>query len=129
MGINGRMEQIMTIPGARGATLVDCSTGLAVAASGGAGALDPHEDAAGTTDVVRAALASPALSASPTGDDIQEIIVSATSGYHLLASVGRTFDTQLFLHLVLDRESGNLALARLRVREIVGLLAEDRDDV
>ncbi|MFC5183528.1 hypothetical protein [Actinomadura harenae] len=115
----------MTIPGARGATLVDCSTGLAVAASGGAaGALDQHQDAAGTTDVVRVVLASPALSASPAGDDVQEIIVSGTFGYHLLVCVGRAFGTQLFLHVVLDRDSGNLALARLRVREIVDLLAE-----
>ncbi|MEV5572257.1 hypothetical protein AB0L06_19605 [Spirillospora sp. NPDC052269] len=119
----------MTIPGARGATLVDCSTGLAVAATGGAGALDQHEDAAGTTDVVRAVLSSPALSTSPAGDDVQEIIVSGTFGYHLLVCVGQAFGAQLFLHVVLDRDSGNLALARLRVREIVELLAEGRDDV
>ncbi|WP_026411224.1 hypothetical protein [Actinomadura oligospora] len=119
----------MTIPGARGATLVDCSTGLAVAAVGGSGVLDRHEDAAGTTDVVRVVLASPALSASPAGDDVQEIIVSGEFGYHLLVCVGRAFGAQLFLHVVLDRDSGNLALARLRVREIVDLLAGGRDDV
>ncbi|MFC4907456.1 hypothetical protein [Actinomadura gamaensis] len=118
----------MTIPGARGVTLVDCSTGLAVASSGGSGTLDQHEDAAGTTDVVRVVLASPAMSASPTGDDIQEIIVSGSSGYHLMVCVGRTFDSQLFLHVVLDRDAGNLALARLRVREVVELLTEGRDD-
>lgn len=129
MGVNGWMEQIMTIPGVRGATLVDCSTGLAVAAAGVAGAPDRNQDAAGTSDVVRVVLASPALSASPVGDEVQEIIVSGTFGYHLLVCVGRAFGNQLFLHVVLDRDSGNLALARLRVREIVDLIAEGRDDV
>ena len=115
---------MMTIPGAQRVTLVDCASGLAVAAAGREDLVDQHEDAAGATDVVRAVLTSPALSASAAGDDIEEIIVCGADGYHLLALSGADIDGHLFVHLLLDRENGNLALARLRMQGLVRELAD-----
>jgi hypothetical protein len=69
--------------------------------------------------VVRAVLASTALSATRTGDDIEEIIVCGAYGYHLLALVGEEFDGPLLVHLWLDYEKGNLGLARLKVQSLV----------
>ncbi|MBA8953253.1 hypothetical protein ACFQU9_16500 [Actinomadura namibiensis] len=117
----------MEIPGARNVTLVDGSSGLAVAAAGRAEPVDQHETAAGTTEVVRAVMATPALSATASGDAIDEIIVCGAGGYHLLALVGTAFDGNLFLHLLIDRDKGNLALARIRLKEIIGELAEAGD--
>ncbi|NDU73235.1 hypothetical protein GWI34_11400 [Actinomadura sp. DSM 109109] len=114
---------MMTIPGARRVTLVDCASGLAVAAAGREDVLDQHEDAAGVTDVVRAVLASPALSATAAGDDVEEIIVCGAEGYHLLVLTGADLDGHLVVHLLLDREKGNIALARLRMRDLLGELA------
>ncbi|WP_240809548.1 hypothetical protein [Actinomadura sp. WMMA1423] len=123
MGIDECLASMMTIPGARRVTLVDCASGLAVAAAGREDVVDQHEDAAGATDVVRAVLATPALSATAAGDDVEEIIVCGTGGYHLLALTGANLDGHLFVHLLLDREKGNIALARLRMRDLVGEIA------
>lgn len=118
--IDDCLVRMMTIPGALRVTLVDGASGLAVAAAGREDLLDQHEDAAGATDVVRAVLAAPALSATAAGDDVEEIIVCGTHGYHLLALTDANLDGHLFVHLLLDRENGNLALARLRMRALVG---------
>ncbi|WP_254714925.1 hypothetical protein [Actinomadura sp. NAK00032] len=124
MRIDDCLARMMTIPGARRVTLVDCASGLAVAAAGREDIVDQHEDAAGATDVVRAVLASPALSATAAGDDIEEIIVCGAAGYHLLALSGADLDGHLFVHLLLDRENGNIALARLRMRSLVQEMAD-----
>ncbi|HEU5030494.1 MAG TPA: hypothetical protein VFV01_36665 [Spirillospora sp.] len=118
-GIDDCLARMMTIPGARRVTLIDCASGLAVASAGREDLVDQHEDAAGATDVVRAVLASPALSATAAGDDVEEIIVCGAGGYHLLALTGADLDGHLFVHLLVDRENGNLALARLRLQGLV----------
>ncbi|WP_345429455.1 hypothetical protein [Actinoallomurus vinaceus] len=104
-------------------TLVDCATGLCVASAGREDVVDRHENAAGTTEVVRAILADPAMSSTSTGDDIEEIIVCGANGYHLLAAVGTSADALLFLHLLIDRTQGNLALARHRLQTMVQEMA------
>jgi len=118
-GIDDCLTRMMAIPGAQRVTLVDCASGLAVAAAGREDLVDQHEDAAGATDVVRAVLTSPALSATPAGDDVEEIIVCGTGGYHLLVLAGADLDGHLFVHLLIDREKGNLALARLRIQALI----------
>ncbi|MFB4320377.1 hypothetical protein [Actinomadura sp. 21ATH] len=123
LGIDGRLARIMGIPGARRVTLVDCASGLAIAAAGRDDPIDQHEDAAGTTDVVRAVLDSPALCAAPAGDDIEEIIVCGSAGYHLPTLINTEFDGRLFLHLLIDRDTGNLALARMRTRTLIEEMA------
>ncbi len=112
------LTRIMDVPGARAVTLVDGSSGLAVAAAGRHDPIDEHEDAAATTDVVRAVLNSPALGTDP-GDDITEIIVCGTRGYHLLNMVDGDFDGRLFVHVLFDEETGNLALSRYQLRAIL----------
>ncbi|MEU6746568.1 hypothetical protein ABZ914_10130 [Spirillospora sp. NPDC046719] len=118
-GIDDCLARMMTIPGAQRVTLIDCASGLAVASAGREDLVDQHEDAAGATDVVRAVLGSPALSATAAGDDVQEIIVCGSGGYHLLALTGADLDGHLFVHLLVDRDKGNLALARLRLQGLV----------
>ncbi|OLT32579.1 hypothetical protein BJF79_08455 [Actinomadura sp. CNU-125] len=117
---------MMAIPGAQRVTLVDCASGLAVASAGRddhVERVDQHVDAAGATEVVRSVLGSAALSATPDGDDVEEIIVCGADGYHLLALTGPDLDGHLFVHLVVDREKGNLALARLRMQGLVQEMA------
>lgn len=119
LGIDGCLAHVMAIPGAQSVTLVDYTSGLVVAAAGREDLTDQHEDAASSTDIVRAVLASPAMRTTPTGDDIEDIIVSGARGYHLLTLITSAFDGQLFLHLRIDNEKGNLALARLRLQELI----------
>lgn len=104
----------MDIPGARSVTLVDGASGLAVAGAGERAGLDEHEDAAGTTDVVRAVLGCAALGSAD--DDLAEIVVCRTSGFHLLHLVDGDFDGRLFMHVVFDGGTGNLGMARYQLR-------------
>lgn len=104
----------MDIPGARSVTLVDGASGLAIAGAGDHDVIDEHEDAAGTTDVVRATLGCPALG-SPD-DDLTEIVVCRTRGFHLLYLVQGDYDGRLFVHVVFDGDSGNLGMARYQLR-------------
>ncbi|MBF6217211.1 hypothetical protein [Nocardia abscessus] len=126
IGIDGSLKRIMDIPGARSVTLVDGASGLAIAADGRHDLVDEHEDAAATTDVVRAVLACPALSTD--GDDVTEIIVCGTRGYHLLNLVNGDFDGRLFVHVLFDEDTGNLAMARYQLRGILDEMAEDGDE-
>lgn len=124
IGIDGCLERIMDIPGARSVTLVDGASGLAVAGAGRHELVDQHEDAATTTDVVRAVLGCPAL-ATGADDDITEIIVCGSGGYHLIDLVRGDFEGRLFVHALFDEESGNLAMARFRLRGILAELTGD----
>ncbi|MFC9998733.1 hypothetical protein [Nocardia sp. NPDC127526] len=109
----------MSIPGARCVTLVDSASGLAIAAAGQHDLADQHEDAAASTEAVRAVIGCPALTSGGGGDDITEIIVGGTRGYHLLNLVNGDFDGRLFVHVRFDDESGNLGLARFRLRSVL----------
>ncbi|MFC9439129.1 hypothetical protein [Nocardia sp. NPDC057030] len=121
IGVDGCLERIMHIPGARCATLVDGASGLAIAAAGRHDVVDQHEDAAATTDVMRTVLDCPALTTGRDGENITELIVYGTNGFHLLNPVHGDFDGRLFLHALFDDDAGNLALARIQLR---GILAE-----
>ncbi|BAW05301.1 hypothetical protein [Nocardia seriolae] len=115
----------MDIPGARSVTLVDGASGLAIAAAGRHDVVDQHEDAAAATDVVHTVLTSPALTTGRPGDDITEIIVCGTQGYNLLNLIDGDFDTRLFVHILFDGDTGNLAMARYQLRAILAESAED----
>jgi hypothetical protein len=124
-GIDDSLERIMCIPGALGVTLVDGASGLAIAAAGTHEQSDEHENAAVITDVVQNLLACPALAAERGGGDIFEIIVCGTGGFHLLNLVNGDFEGRLFVHVLFDADTGNLAIARFRLRTILGDLTGD----
>ncbi|WP_460308288.1 hypothetical protein [Actinocorallia aurea] len=111
----------MAIPGARAADLLEISAGLSIASLGAED--EAAERAAGASELVRTVLSSPAFSSAATGDEIEEITVSGTAGHHLLALVTTATDARLCLHLALDAERGNIALARHRMRDVVRDLA------
>lgn len=121
--LDGCLKRIMDIPGARSVTLVDGASGLAIAAAGRHDTVDEHEDAASTTEVVRAALGCSALS-SGRDDDLTEIVICRTDGFHLLHLVDGDFDGRLFMHVAFDGDTGNLGMARYQLRgaldELVG---------
>ncbi|MEU3014221.1 hypothetical protein [Nocardia asteroides] len=95
---------------------MDGASGLAIAAAGVHEIVDEHEDAAGTTDVVRAVLGCSALANGRDGDDITEMVVCRTGGFHLLHLVHGDFDGRLFVHVVFDGDTANLGMARYQLR-------------
>jgi hypothetical protein len=121
-GVDHCLLQAMAIPGAVGASIVDYTTGFALASAGAAPDSDHQATAAGAADVVQAANSrSPFVSAVPH-DLLEDLIITTAAGYHLLRPVQTDFDSRLVLYLWLDGVHGNLALARRRMQKLAGEL-------
>jgi hypothetical protein len=128
-GIDESLLEAMRLPGARGASVVDWISGLALGAVGDAPGGDVEATAAETAELARLATESGALAltgggaGSPGGASgkeppVQDLIITNADSYHLLRFVTTTFDSTVFVHLWLDRREGNLALARIRLAEM-----------
>ncbi|HEY9371695.1 hypothetical protein [Streptomyces sp.] len=131
-GIDECLLEAMALPGARGASLVDWTSGLALGTAGDSPVGDHETTAAETAELARAAAeyesfaAGDSLAAdgadpgaeAPKGPPVEDLIVTTRTGYHVLRFVETAFDSSVFLHLWLDRTDGNLALARLRLRDL-----------
>lgn len=106
------MSEIMTINGALGAALVDYRSGMCLAQIGGGLNLDLA--AAGNTEVVRAKLKT--IESLGLRKGIEDILITLVDQYHLIRLIPSA--QGLFLYLVLDKEKGNLALARFKLTDI-----------
>ncbi|MGW1427875.1 hypothetical protein [Streptomyces sp. NPDC001108] len=131
-GIDECLLEVMRLPGARGAAVVDWTSGLALGTIGDSPNGDHEAAAAETAEVARMAAEQPAFAlpasdpstSSKQGDvkgtapPVEDVIVTTRAGYHILRFVETAFDSSVFLHLWLDRAEGNLALARIRLGEM-----------
>ncbi|GHF59509.1 hypothetical protein GCM10010218_46310 [Streptomyces mashuensis] len=125
-GIDGCLADAMTVPGARGASLVDWTSGLALGAVGTWPDGDPEGAAAEAAELARTAFenfapAAPAAPA-PAGAPVEELVVTARDSYHLIRFVETSFDSSVFVHLWLDRTEANLAMALFRLRDVTARL-------
>ncbi|GGP84969.1 hypothetical protein [Streptomyces melanogenes] len=122
LGIDECLLESMGLPGVRGAAVVDWTSGLALGTIGDSPCGDHEATAAEAAEFARTAAEHPAFVAGevdPAGLlPVEDVLVTARTGYHLLRFVETTFDSSLFLYLWLDREQGNLAMARLRLRDL-----------
>jgi hypothetical protein len=55
-------------------------------------------------------------------DLLEDLIITTAGGYHLLRIVHTEFDSRLVLYLWLDRQQGNLAVARRRMQTLAAEL-------
>ncbi|MET7645667.1 hypothetical protein ABZS83_18890 [Streptomyces sp. NPDC005426] len=128
-GIDECLLDVMRLPGARGAAVVDWTSGLALGTIGDSPNGDHEATAAETAEVARMAAEQPVfavgLPEAPPGPGdaggpppVEDVIVTTRAGYHILRFVETDFDSSVFLHLWLDRSEGNLALARIRLAEM-----------
>jgi hypothetical protein len=111
------LDALLRIDGAMAAALVDSATGMLL---GGVGSgIDLDIAAAGNTEVVRAKLRT----ARNLGlaDSIDDILITLTSQFHIIRPMAKT--PEVFIYLVLDRERSNLALARLKTKEVEAQIA------
>ncbi|MGW0611439.1 hypothetical protein [Streptomyces sp. NPDC002788] len=118
-GIDESLLEAMRLPGARGASVVDWISGLALGAVGDAPGGDVEATAAETAELARLATESGALAGADTGSEppVQDLLITNADSYHLIRFVTTPFDSTVFVHLWLDRTDGNLALARIRLAE------------
>ncbi|MCD7441655.1 hypothetical protein K4B79_25955 [Streptomyces lincolnensis] len=148
-GIDECLLEAMRLPGARGAALVDWTSGLALGTVGESPGGDQEAAAVETAELARLAAEQHAFApgadggtheggthkvgiheggtpgGNPLGGDdppIEDLIISNRDSYHLLRFVRTSFDSSVCLHLWLTRAEGNLALARIRLGEMAGRL-------
>ncbi|MFI8966210.1 hypothetical protein ACIGO8_29315 [Streptomyces sp. NPDC053493] len=122
-GIDECLLEAMSLPGARGAWLVDWTSGLALGTAGESPVGDHETTAAESAELARAAaeFESPAGEEASSSEDlppVEDLIVTTRAGYHVIRFVETAFDSSVCLHLWLDRTTGNLALARIRLGDL-----------
>ncbi|MEU1629799.1 hypothetical protein ABZ746_31775 [Streptomyces sp. NPDC020096] len=125
-GIEECLFDAMALPGARGAAVVDWSSGLALGTVGEACGGEHETSAAEAAELARLA-AEHTVFARRSGADsepsstvlfAEDVIVTTRADLHVLRFVETTFDSSVFIHLWLDRREGNLALARFRLQNL-----------
>ncbi|WP_432830142.1 hypothetical protein [Dactylosporangium sp. CA-092794] len=125
--IDDCLRRAMTIRGAIGASLIDYTTGQTLGLEGGQEGIAPHADPAaaamGSANVIHAAMQTAACAPAAPGDTVEDVIISTSAAYHLIRPVRTSFDSRLVLYVWLDRNEGNLAIARRRVRSLADDLA------
>jgi hypothetical protein len=136
-GIDECLLEAMRLPGARGAALVDWTSGLALGTVGESPGGDPETMAAEAAELARLAVEHRAFAPEEEYDagadeftggqreqdpPVEDLIISNRDSYHVLRFVTTSFDSSVFLHLWLARAEGNLALARIRLGEMAGRL-------
>ncbi|MFF7333874.1 hypothetical protein ACIQU5_08830 [Streptomyces sp. NPDC090306] len=130
-GIDESLLEAMRVPGARGVSVVDWISGLALGAVGDAPGGDHETAAAETAELARLTVESrtfapadgePAGSGNGGEPPVQDMIITSPDAYHVLRFVSTAFDSSVFVHLWLDRRDGNLALARIRLAEMADRL-------
>ncbi|MFV8752683.1 response regulator [Nannocystaceae bacterium ST9] len=108
--IQQTLNSAMELQGAMGAALVDWENGMCLGTAGSG--LNLELAAAGNTEVVRAKMR--VMKSLGIRGVIEDILITLEEQYHLIRPTG----SSLFLYLVLDRKSGNLALARMKLAEV-----------
>ncbi|WP_326597494.1 hypothetical protein [Streptomyces sp. NBC_01803] len=109
-------EALTAIEGSIGAAVVDYTSGMALGTVGGGKELDLTVAAAANTDVVRAKVR--AMELLGLKDEIEDILITLGSQYHLIRPLPGRAGAGLFFYLALDKGRSNLAMARHQLRKI-----------
>ena len=113
LSVQEALDELMDVDGAIGAAIVDYENGMTLGTIGGRG-LDMELAGAGNTEVVRSE--RNIIHDLDLEDDIQDLLISLNSSYHLIRMCERHED--VFIYLVIDRSDGNLGLARREIDQI-----------
>ncbi|MFG1604616.1 hypothetical protein [Actinoplanes sp. NPDC049265] len=110
------LKEALQIAGATAAAVVDHTSGMALATAGGTRDFDVAVAAAANTDLLRAKLRAKEMLG--LSDGIEDILVTLDTQYHLIRPVTGRTGRGLFIYLVLNKQTANLAMARHRLRLI-----------
>ncbi|MBK1874241.1 hypothetical protein FE848_13495 [Marinobacter sp. 1-3A] len=105
------------IDGLVGACLVDSDSGLVLGKEGG-GEFDLDTAAAGNTEVIRAKRKT--MNALGIDGGIEDILITLDDQYHLIRLLKS--NDAIFLYVVLDKNKGNLGMARMVLKKVESTL-------
>jgi len=112
------LVKALTVEGALGVALGDWKTGMCLGFKGTNTPAFPEKDlelaVAGNTEVIRAKMR--VAESLKLKDGIEEILIILETQYHLIR-LSKSING-LFFYLVLDREKGNLAFARIKLNQV-----------
>ncbi|MGO9817923.1 MAG: roadblock/LC7 domain-containing protein [Acidocella sp.] len=106
------MNALMGVGGAMCAAVVDYNSGMVVGSKGKG--VDMDIASAGNTEIIRAKQRT--MKDLGMAGPIEDILITLESQFHILRPT--QFSKDLFIYLVLDKETGNLALARRKVQDV-----------
>jgi hypothetical protein len=109
-------ETMTSIEGALGVALVDYTSGMALGTLGGGKDLDLNVAAAGNTDVIRAKVRT--MEHLGLKSKIEDVLITLSAQYHLIRPITGRNGNGLFLYLVLNKATSNLAMARHQLARI-----------
>jgi len=115
LGLDNCLTEVMAIPGALDAMLVDHTSGMAVAVSGPPQGVDAETSAAALTETLRATVDGLARSCPGETVRVDDMLITTDKGHHLLRMLDTLFGGPLVIYVRLDLERSNLALARYRL--------------
>lgn len=116
MSIEAKLAECMDIDGALAVALVDGSSGMAIATGGNPRNIDLNIAAAGNCNVLKAKQST--MKDLGLEDEIEDILITTTSQYHLVRPLTDSSGKGLFVYLLLDKAKGNLAMARFKLGRI-----------
>ena len=118
--LDDAVKQLLSIEGATAAAVVDHTSGMALA-QGGSPGFDLGVAAAGNSNVVSAKIRT--MADLGLDGDIEDVLITLESQYHLINVLNSTAAKGLFVYLVLDRTYANLALARHKLKNIAKVIS------
>ncbi len=110
--IKQSLDDLLSADGAMCCAIVDSSSGMMLGSAGSG--VDLEVAAAGNTEVVRAKLKT--MRQLGLNDVIDDILITLGKQYHIIRPVSRK--EGVFVYFVIDKNKGNLALARRKVQEV-----------
>ncbi len=111
--IQDGLTKVMELDGAIGGAIIDFESGMTLGTIGGRN-IDMELAGAGNTEVLRSK--RNVLRDLNLDEDIQDILITLESQYHLIRMCEK--HENIFIYVVIDRENGNLGLARRKVDQI-----------
>lgn len=111
------LSGLKSIDGLVGACLVDSDSGLVLGKEGG-GDFDLDTAAAGNTEVIRAKRKT--MNALGIDGGIEDILITLDDQYHLIRLLKS--NEAIFLYVVLDKDKGNLGMARMVLKKVESTL-------
>lgn len=113
LDVQAALQELINIEGGLGAAIVDYESGMTLGHEGGRG-LDMELAGAGNTEVVRSK--KNIVHDLGIDEELQDLLISLETQYHLIRMCENHED--IFIYVVIDREKGNLGLARRKIDQI-----------